>query len=113
MDTSLTPKKIITLPKGAKLQSFVQFAQKAGIKFKDSGSLVISDRDNNPRVFVFDAYSLWDLFCTLDEKLEKVLPAREYIFKNPVGWLIDAIEDQLPPCQEVITEIEEAQKELS
>lgn len=94
--TSLTPKQIISLPKKATLGSFRQFARKAGITFKDRGSLVVYDENEEPRVFAFDAYTLWDILCTLDEKLETVLEPKEYIFNNPVGWLIDAIEETLP-----------------
>lgn len=108
----LMPKKVISLPASAKLAPFADFARQAGVKFKDSGSLVISDKDNNPKIFVFDAYSLWDLLCNLDERLEKVLSSKEYIFKNPVGWLIDTIEGQLPARPEVLAEIEEARQEI-
>ena len=108
----LTPKKVIALPYGAKLLPFSKFAQQAGIKFQDSGSLVVYDQAGTPRVFAFDAYSLWDLLCTLDEKLEEVMPSKDYIFKNPVGWLIDTIEGQLPIKPKVLIDIEEAKQEL-
>ena len=39
---------------------------------------------------------MWDLLCAFDEKFEATAPAKEYVFHNPVGWLIDAIESHLP-----------------
>ena len=108
---SLTPKQIVSLPKKATLGSFRQFARKAGIAFKDRGSLVIYDEFKQPRVFAFDAYTLWDILCTLDEELETVLEPKEYVFNNPVGWLIDAIEETLPINPKVLATLEKARKE--
>ena len=108
---TLTPKQIISLPKKATLGSFRQFARKAGIAFKDNGSLVVYDLNKQPRVFAFDAYTLWDILCTLDEKLETVLEPKEYIFNNPVGWLIDAIEETLPISPKIMATLGNARKD--
>ena len=63
---------------------------------KDFKAAVVVDHAGSPRYFVFDTYSLWDVLCAADERLEARLPAREYVLRNPVGWLIDAIEAHLP-----------------
>ena len=63
---------------------------------KDFKAAMVVDHAGTPRYVVFDTYSLWDVLCAADEKLEARLPAREYVLRNPVGWLIDAIEAHLP-----------------
>lgn len=42
-----------------------------------------------------------------------MLSSKEYIFKNPVGWLIDTIEEQLPTRPEVLAEIAKARQEIA
>lgn len=108
---TLTPQKILSLPKGTTAGSFRAFARKAGFKYKDNGSIVIYDKDKNPKVFAFDAYTLWDILCTLDEELELMLDAKDYVFNNPVGWLIDAIEETLPVNPKIIAACEKAIQE--
>ncbi len=36
------------------------------------------------------------MLCAFDAKFEENAPAKEYVYRNPVGWLIDAIETHLP-----------------
>lgn len=88
------PIKVVTLRAFARVPRSLKAAGFAHPKrFK---AAVVVDKAGTPRYFVFDTYSLWDLLCAADEKLERRLPAREYVFHNPVGWLIDAIEAHLP-----------------
>jgi len=63
---------------------------------KDFKAAAIIDKKGVPKYFVFDTYSLWDLLCTFDAKFEETAPPKEYVYHNPVGWLIDAIETHLP-----------------
>ncbi len=68
-----------------------------GLAFpKEFKAGVIVDRENAPRYFVFDASSLWDMFCAFDERFEKTASTEEYVHHNPFGWLVDAIESILP-----------------
>jgi len=75
---------------------------------------VVAGKNGVPKYFVFDTYSLWDLLCTFDAKFEETASTKEYVFHNPVGWLIDAIEEHLPINPKLALRlkkgIEEAQK---
>ena len=69
----------------------------SGLAFpKDFKAAVLLDKKGSPKYFVFDTYSLWDVLCAADEKLEESAPDKVYVYKNPVGWMIDAIERHLP-----------------
>ena len=63
---------------------------------KDFKAAVMMDKNNVPRYFVFDVYSLWNLLCAFDERFEESVPTRVYVRANPFGWLVDAIEAFLP-----------------
>jgi len=65
LKNTLTPKKIVSLPKGAKMFPFTNFARQAGIKFKDSGSLVISDKKIIIRKFLFLTLILFVTCCAI------------------------------------------------
>ena len=74
---------------------------------------VVIDTAGSPQYFVFDTYSLWDVLCAADEKLEARLPAREYVLRNPVGWLIDAIEAHLPLNPKLIARLKKGIEEAN
>jgi hypothetical protein len=106
------PVKLETLEKFA---SVPKELKASGLAFpKEFKVAVVVDKENSPRYFVFDTYSLWDLLCAFDEKFEKHVSTKEYVFHNPVGWLIDAIEEHLPLNPKLILKlkkgIEEAKK---
>jgi hypothetical protein len=98
-------KTLVKLPakEPAKLELLEKFAaipkelKKSGLAHpKDFKAAVVTDKNGTPKYFLFDTYSMWDLLCAFDEKFEATAPAKEYVFHNPVGWLIDAIESHLP-----------------
>ena len=98
-------KSLIKLPtkQRAKLETLEKFAavpkelKKSGLAFpKEFKAAVVVDKQGSPQYFVFDTYSMWDLLCAFDEKFEEQVSTKEYVFHNPVGWLIDAIEAHLP-----------------
>ena len=103
------PVKVITL------QAFTNASRAlkaAGVAHaKDFKAAVVVDKAGTPRYFVFDTYSLWDLLCAADEKLEARLPAREYVMRNPVGWLIDAIEAHLPLNPKLVARLKKGVEE--
>ena len=108
-----TPVKLESLEKFMAMAA--QDLKKLGlVSPKDFGAGVLVDEKGSPRGFVFDTYSLWDLLCAMDEKYEESASAKKYVFKNPVGWLIDAIEAHLPInpklAQKLKKGIEEAEK---
>ncbi|MEW5759116.1 MAG: hypothetical protein AB1755_06625 [Candidatus Omnitrophota bacterium] len=116
-------KSIIKLPakEMVKLEALEKFVEapkelkKFGLAYpKDFKGAVIKDRNGAPKYFVFDTYSLWDFLCAIDTKLEAQVSSKEYVFHNPVGWLIDAIEECLPLNPKLITKlkkgIDEAKK---
>ncbi len=81
------------------LEKFIKIPKnlrKPGLIAKDFKAGVVVDKNGSPKYFIFDTYSLWDLLCTADIKLEENVSSKEYISHNPVGWLIDAIEERLP-----------------
>ena len=100
----MKPKLLIKLPTNGlvKLEALEKFAAlpketKAELaSSKDFKAAVVTDKKGAPRYFIFDTYSLWDMLCVFDTKLEENASSREYVFHNPVGWLIDAIESHLP-----------------
>ncbi len=81
---------------------------------KDFKVAALSSKDGVSKYFVFDAASLWDLLCAMDEKYEEKATPKEYITQNPVGWLIDAIESKMPLNPKMVARlkkgIEEAKK---
>lgn len=86
-----------------KLESLEKFVaipkeklKKSGLNTKNFKAAVVVDKKGSPKYFIFDTYSLWDLLCTFDAKFEENASSKEYVFHNPVGWLIDAIEAHLP-----------------
>mgnify|MGYP001567919044 CR=1 FL=1 len=79
--------KVATLPKAVKASLASPNAFKAA---------VVTGKTGAPRYFVFDTPSLWDLLCVIDAKFEETASTEEYVLRNPVGWLIDAIEAHLP-----------------
>ena len=85
-----------------KLESLQKFAiipkhlKKTGLLPSDFKAAVVNDKKGFPKYFIFDTYSLWDLLCAIDTKYEEQVSNKEYVFNNPVGWLIDAIEAKLP-----------------
>jgi len=84
----------------------------SGLAFaKDFKAAVVIDQAGSPRYFVFDTYSLWDILCAADEKLEARLPTREYVLRNPIGWLIDAIEAHLPLNPKLIARLKKGVEE--
>ena len=104
--------KPLSLDKFAELPTELK---KSGLAHpKEFKALVLAGKDSSPRYFVFDTYSLWDLLCAVDEKYEKNVSNKEYVYHNPIGWLIDAIEPHLPLNPKVIAKlkknIEEAKK---
>ncbi len=88
------PVKLELLPKFVKIPEELK---KKGLAFpKKFKAAVVIDKGGVPRYFLFDTYSLGDLLCSFDEKFEEHAPDKEYVYHNPVGWLIDAIEEHLP-----------------
>lgn len=81
---------------------------------KEFKAVVATDKNGSPKYFIFDTYSLWDMLCAFDEKFEETASSKEYVFHNPFGWLIDAIEAHLPINPSLSLKlkkgIEEAQK---
>lgn len=116
-------KTLVKLPAKSpvKLESLEKFAilpkelKKSGLAFpKDFKAAVVTDKNGSPKYFVFDTYSMWDMLCAFDEKFEETASSKEYVFHNPVGWLIDAIESHLPINPALVLKlkkgIEEAKK---
>ena len=66
---------------------------------------VVVDSAGAPRYFVFDTGSLWDFLCAVDEQLEAEVPPKAYISRNPVGWLVDAIESHLPLAPKLVAKL--------
>jgi len=102
----------------AKLQGVDKFTavpsdlRKRGFAFpKDFKAAVITDPKGSPRYFVFDTLSLWDLLCASDEKLEASASIEEYAYRNPAGWLIDAIEAFLPLNPRVVRRLKRNMRE--
>ena len=79
------------------LQKFASLPEelKSGMS-KNFKAAVVVDKKGSPKYFVFDTYSMWDLLCAFDAKFEESVSSKEYVFHNPLGWLIDAIEVRLP-----------------
>ena len=96
------PVRVIPLPKFAALPASV----KASLAFpKDFKAGVVVDKDGSPRYFVFDVPSFWDLLCAVDTAWEANVSDKAYVFHNPVGWLIDAIEGHLPLNPKVVAKL--------
>ena len=86
----------------------------AGLAFpKEFQAAVVMDRGGTPRYFVFDTPSLWDLLCAADEAFEKAADAKTYVSRNPVGWLIDAIEAHLPLNPRLVAKLKRGLKEAT
>ena len=84
-----------------KLEALEKFAVvpkelKSSLAINDFKAGVVLDKNGSPQYFIFDTCSLWDVLCAFDAKFEENVSAKEYVFHNPVGWLIDAIEVHLP-----------------
>lgn len=92
----LTPQQLVKLESLKEFTTVPKELKKAGLNIKDFKAGVVVDKNGSPKYFVFDTYSLWDLLCVIDEKLEEEVSSEKYVFHNPVGWLIDAIEAHLP-----------------
>lgn len=104
-----TPVKVMALKTFADVPKDLKGA---GLAFaNDFKAAVVIDKAGAPQYFVFDTYSLWDVLCAADEKLEARLPAREYVLRNPIGWLIDAIEAHLPLNPKLITRLKKGIEE--
>lgn len=94
---NLPDKELVRIESIGKFTPLPKKLKKLGLAFpKDFKAAVVTDKKGSPRYFVFDTYSFWDLLCASDERFEETAPAKEYINKNTVGWLIDAIEAHLP-----------------
>ncbi len=111
----LSAKQLVKLEALEKFAAIPKELKKPGlIPSKNFKSAVIVDKKGSPKYFVFDTYSLWDLLCTVDTKFEENVSSKEYVFNNPVGWLIDAIEPHLPVNPKLILRlkkgIDEAKK---
>ena len=89
-------RELVKLEKLEKFAGLPADLKKSGLNIKDFKAGVVMDKNGSPKYFVFDTYSLWDLLCVVDEKFEANVSSKEYIFHNPVGWLVDAIETHLP-----------------
>jgi len=97
-------KSLVKLParEAVKLVAMEKFVnipkelRKPGLISKDFKAGVVVNKDGSPKYFIFDTYSLWDLLCTADAKFEENVSSKEYVFHNPLGWLIDSIEAHLP-----------------
>ena len=97
-------KSLIKIPgrevvKAQPIEKFVRLPKtvKKGLAFpKAFKALVITDKANTPKYFVFDAASLWDLVCVFDENFERFAPSKAYVNHNPFGWMIDALEAHFP-----------------
>ena len=104
-----TPVKVVALKTFADVPKNLKRAGLAHAnEFK---AAVVVDHAGRPQYFVFDTYSLWDVLCAADEKLEARLPAREYVLRNPVGWLIDAIEAHLPLNPKLVARLKKGVEE--
>lgn len=79
-------KKFVSLPEELKKE----------MSSKKFNAAVVVNKSGSPKYFIFDTYSLWDMLCAFDTKFEEAVSSKEYVFHNPVGWLIDAIETHLP-----------------
>ena len=118
----MKPKSSVKLPmkQAVKLQALEKFAaipaefRKSGLISKDFKAGVVINKNGSPEYFIFDTSSLWDLLCAADAKFEENVSAEEYVFHNPLGWLIDAIEARLPVNPKLASRlkkgIEEAEK---
>jgi len=102
-EEEMRAKSLVKLPvkEPVKLEALGKFATlpkelKKSISSKDFKAAVVVDKTGAPKYFVFDTPSLWDILCAVDTKFEESVPAKEYVFHNPIGWLIDAIEARLP-----------------
>lgn len=103
--------RVISVPTFAALPASV----KASLAFpKDFKAGVVIDKEGTPRYVVFDSRSLWDFLCVVDTVLEEQVSDETYVRRNPVGWLIDAIEAHLPLNPKVVAKLkkgfEEAQR---
>ena len=106
-----TPVKVVALKTFADVPKDLK---RAGLAHANEfRAAVVIDKAGSPRYFVFDTYSLWDVLCAADEKLEARLPAREYVLRNPVGWLIDAIEARLPLNPKLIARLKKGIEEAN
>ena len=98
--------KFATIPKELK--------KSGSLSAKNFKAAVVVDKNGAPKYFIFDTCSLWDLLCTIDTKFEEGVSSKEYVFHNPVGWLIDVIEEHLPINPQLVVKlkkgIEEAKK---
>ena len=99
----MRPKSLVKLSgrEPVKLETLEKFAAcpkelKSSLAAKDFKAGVVLDKNGSPKYFIFDTCSLWDMLCAFDAKFEENVSAEEYVFHNPVGWLIDAIETHLP-----------------
>lgn len=100
------------------LESLDKFApipkalKRYGLAFpKDFKALVVVDGKKSPRYILFDARSLWDLLCVFDERLEEKVSARAYLSENPLGWLIDGIENHLPLNPKIVLKLKKSLRE--
>ena len=78
---------------------------------KNFKAAVIVDEKNSAKYFLIDTYSLWDLLCAADAKFEETASAKEYIFHNRLGWLIDSLESHLPLNPRLIARLKKGIKE--
>lgn len=97
----MKPKSLVKLSvkepvKVETLEKLVSIPKELKLELKDFKAAVVVGKNGSPKYFVFDTYSLWDLLCAVDTKFEETVSTKEYVLHNPVGWLIDAIEEHLP-----------------
>ena len=93
----LPAKTVVQVKALEKFAAIPSKLKNSGLAFpKEFKAAVVVDKKGTPKYFVFDTPSLWDLLCAIDTQLEEKTSAKEYVFNNPVGWLIDGIEERLP-----------------
>ena len=80
---------------------------------KESKATVVVDTEGSPRYFSFDTQSLWDVLCAIDTVFEEQVPDAEYVLRNPVGWLIDAIEARLPVSPKIVAKLKKGLEEAT
>ena len=85
--------KSLSVSKPVRIEPLSRFAR--GVLPKKFRAMVAVDKKGRPAGFLFDTYAFWEFLCRIDEKLLSKLPDKEYV-NNPVGRLIDEIEENWP-----------------
>ena len=106
--TSSSKTKSLTISR-SKVEHFSKFAPRGVSLPKSFGAAVGFDKAKRPSWFLFDSYAFWELLCRIDEKLFETMPDKAYD-SNPVGSIVDEIEERWPFSNEYREEIKREYK---